>query len=98
MVKHMVFWNFREDFPQEKKEAFVSEANERFGALVGQIKGLTFAEVTLASLPGCTRDLMLLTELETAEDIEGYQKSPLHLAVANELVRPATCDRVCFDC
>ena len=98
MVKHMVFWNFKEEKTQEEKEAFVAEANRRFHALVGQIPGLTYAEVKLGSLPGCNRDLMLLTELGTAEEIEGYQKSPLHLSVANELMRPATCDRVCFDC
>lgn len=43
MVKHLVMWNFKEDFPEEKKEALAKEADARLKALVGQIKGLTFA-------------------------------------------------------
>lgn len=44
MVKHLVMWNFKEDFPEEKKEALAKEADARLKALVGQIKGLTSAE------------------------------------------------------
>lgn len=39
MVKHLVMWNFREGFPEEKKEEKAREADERLKALVGQIKG-----------------------------------------------------------
>ena len=50
MVKHLVMWNFKEDFPEEKKEALAKEADARLKALVGQIKGLTFAEMKLNKL------------------------------------------------
>lgn len=52
MVKHLVMWNFKEDFPEEKKETLAKEADARLKALVGQIKGLTFAEMKLNRLPG----------------------------------------------
>ena len=55
MVKHLVMWNFKEDFPEEKKEALAKEADARLKALVGQIKGLTFAEINLNRLPGSNR-------------------------------------------
>ena len=45
MVKHLVMWNFKEDFPEEKKEEMAKEADARLKALVGQIKGLSFAEM-----------------------------------------------------
>ena len=79
MVKHLVMWNFKEDFPEEKKEALAKEADARLKALVGQIKGLTFAEMKLNRLPAA------------------YQVHPLHVAVATEIIKPATCDRACFD-
>ena len=97
MVKHLVMWNFKEDFPEEKKDEMAKETDARLKALVGQIKGLTFAEMRLNQLPGSNRDLLLVAELETAEDLEAYQTHPLHVAVANEVIKPAACDRVCFD-
>ncbi len=97
MVKHLVMWNFREDFPEEKKEEMVLEADRRFKALVGQIQGLAFAEMRLNRLPGSTRELLLICDLDTAEELDAYQKHPLHVAVASEVIKPAACDRVCFD-
>ena len=97
MVKHLVMWNFREDFPEEKKELMAKEADARLKALVGQVPGLVFAEMKLNRLPGSSRELLLISDLETAEDLEGYQVHPLHVAVANEVIKPATCDRACFD-
>lgn len=97
MVKHIVMWNFQKDFPEEKKEALAKEADDRLKALVGQIKGLTFAEMKLNRLPGSNRDLMLVSDLDTPEDLEAYQVHPLHVAVATEVIKPVTCDRACFD-
>ena len=97
MVKHLVMWNFKEDFPEEKKEETACEADRRLKALVGQIKGLTFAEMRLNRLHGSSRELLLISELETPEDLDAYQIHPLHTAVAEEVIKPAACDRVCFD-
>ena len=90
MVKHLVMWNFKEDFPEEKKETLAKEADARLKALVGQIKGLTFAEMKLNRLPGSNRELLLVSDVETAEDLAAYQVHPLHVAVATEIIKPAT--------
>lgn len=97
MVKHLVMWNFKENFPEEKKEAFAKEADARLKALVGQIEGLSFAEMKLNQLPGSNRELLLVSDVDTAEHLAAYQVHPLHVAVATELIKPATCDRACFD-
>ncbi|NBK92729.1 Dabb family protein [bacterium 1XD21-13] len=97
MVKHLVMWNFKEDFPEEKKAEMAREADRRLKALVGQIRGLTFAEMRLNQLHGSNRELLLISELETPEDLDAYQVHPLHVAVAEEVIKPAACDRVCFD-
>ena len=97
MVKHLVLWNFKEDFPEEKKAEMAREADRRLKALVGQIRGLTFAEMRLNQLHGSNRELLLISELETPEDLDAYQVHPLHVAVAEEVIKPAACDRVCFD-
>ncbi len=97
MVKHLVMWNFKEDFPEDKKAEMAREADRRLKALVGQIRGLTFAEMRLNQLHGSNRELLLISELETPEDLDAYQVHPLHVAVAEEVIKPAACDRVCFD-
>jgi len=44
MLKHLVMWNFKEDFSGgEERGPWQKEADARLKALVGQIKGLTFA-------------------------------------------------------
>lgn len=97
MVKHLVMWNFKEDFAEDKKAEMAREADRRLKALVGQIRGLTFAEMRLNQLHGSNRELLLISELETPEDLDAYQVHPLHVAVAEEVIKPAACDRVCFD-
>ena len=97
MVKHLVMWNFKEDFPEEQKEAVAKEADVRLKALVGQIKGLTFAEMKLNKLPGSNRELLLESDVDNAVDLAAYQVHPLHVAVATEVIKPVTCDRACFD-
>lgn len=97
MVRHIVMWNFREDFPEEEKEAFVARANERFHAMVGQVPGLRYADLKRNTMAGSNRELMLLTELDTPEELQGYQVHPLHVAVGTELMKPNTRERACFD-
>ena len=97
MVKHIVMWSFKEDFPAKKRESMAKEADARLKALVGKVPGLRFAEMKLNRLPGSNRDLMLISDLDTPEDLEAYQVHPLHVAVAEEVIKPAACDRACFD-
>ena len=97
MVVHLVMWNFKEDFPQDKKEELAKAVDTRLKALIGVVKGLERAEMKLSDLSGSNRELLLISELDSAEDLAAYQIHPLHVAIAEELIKPNTADRACFD-
>ena len=88
MVKHMVMWSFKEEIPEEKKPELKAQIKEH-------LEGL--AEVVTDLLPSSTRDLCLITELESAEALAAYAVNPNHVHVADTYVRPNVCDRVAMD-
>ena len=96
MVKHMVMWSFKEEIPEEKKPELKAQIKEHLEGLVGVVPGLIKAEVVTDLLPSSTRDLCLITELESAEALAAYAVNPNHVHVADTYVRPNVCDRVCL--
>lgn len=101
MVKHMVMWSFKEEIPEEKKPELKAQIKEHLEGLVGVVPGLIKAEVVTEVvtdlLPSSTRDLCLITELESAEALAAYAVNPNHVHVADTYVRPNVCDRVAMD-
>ena len=97
MVKHMVMWSFKEEIPDEKKPELKAQIKEHLEGLVGVVPGLIKAEVVTDLLPSSTRDLCLITELESAEALAAYAVNPNHVHVADTYVRPNVCDRVAMD-
>ena len=97
MVKHMVMWSFKEEIPEEKKPELKAQIKEHLEGLVGVVPGLIKAEVVTDLLPSSTRDLCLITELESAEALAAYAVNPNHVHVADTYVRPNVCDRVAMD-
>ena len=92
MVKHMVMWSFKEEIPEEKKPELKAQIKEHLEGLVGGVPGLI-----KDLLPSSTRDLCLITELESAEALAAYAVNPNHVHVADTYVRPNVCDRVAMD-
>ena len=97
MVKHMVMWSFKEEIPEEKKPELKAQIKEHLEGLVGVVPGLIKAEVVTDLLPSSTRDLGLITELESVEALAAYAVNPNHVHVADTYVRPNVCDRVAMD-
>ena len=97
MVKHMVMWSFKEEIPEEKKPELKAQIKEHLEGLVGVVPGLIKAEVVTDLLPSSTRDLCLITELESAEALAAYAVNPNHVHVADTYVRPNVCYRVAMD-
>ena len=85
------------EIPEEKKPELKAQIKEHLEGLVGVVPGLIKAEVVTDLLPSSTRDLCLITELESAEALAAYAVNPNHVHVADTYVRPNVCDRVAMD-
>lgn len=97
MVKHMVMWSFKEEIPEEKKAELKAQIKENLEGLVGVVPGLISARVITEPLSSSSRDLCLITELESAKALADYAVNPNHVKVADTYVRPNVCDRVAMD-
>jgi hypothetical protein len=88
-VEHMVWFRFREDVPQAKRDDYAA----RLKALEGVVPGVLRIEVgenfTNRAL-GC--QLGLLVTLGSREALDAYQVHPEHVAVAQGL--RADCDQI----
>lgn len=96
MVKHVIIWNFKEEFTDVEKAEFATKIKSGIEGLLGKIDGLTHAEVNISPLPSSSGDLMLDTTFADEEALKAYQKHPDHLAVAT-FVRSVVEERKCFD-
>lgn len=97
MIKHIVFWNFKEHAEGADKAANVARAKERLQTLASRVSGIARLEVAAAE-PGfaCTCDLVLLTEFADRTAFEAYQNHPEHQPV-KAFMRAVTAERQCMD-
>ena len=82
MIQHIVMFRFLESAQGRSKEENLLAARERMLALREQIPQIRSLEVHLAvegSAPG-NYDFLLVSQFETMEDLELYQKHPAHVA------------------
>ena len=95
MVKHMIIWKFKEEVQdREAKKAAIKEALE---GLVGKIDGLLSMTIFTAPLPSSNGDLMMDSTFENEEALLLYRDHPLHVKVADTLVRPVMASRLAMD-
>lgn len=92
MIKHIVFWNVRDD---EKKQDNMAEMRKRLTSLVGKVDGLISAEVGFNYNPK-GYDLALYSVFKDKESLDGYQVHPEHLKV-KEFVHSVITDRCVVD-
>ena len=96
MVKHIVFWNLKEEAAGGNKAQNGQIIKEKLEALVlVVVPGLLKAQVGVNFNPK-GYDLCLYSELTSKEALDGYQTHPAHLAV-KEFVHQVICDRVVVD-
>ena len=96
MIRHIVFWNLKEEAEGKNKEQNAAVIREGLEGLVGKIDGLTMAEVRRNINPN-GMDLCLVSEFESKEALEAYQQNPLHIKV-KEYVHKVVTDRAVTDC
>ena len=96
MIRHIVFWNLKEEAEGKTKEQNAAIIREGLENLVGKVDGLLTAEVRRNFNPG-GMDLCLVSEFESKEALEAYQNNPLHVKV-KEFVHKVVTDRAVADC
>lgn len=94
MVKHMIVWNLKEDID---KDAVKAEIKKQLEDLVGKIDGLMEMKIEINGLPSSKGDLLMDSTFESAEALNAYAVHPLHVAIADGIVRPNTANRASYD-
>ena len=81
MVKHIVFWNIKNEVYGETKEQIMLRMKEMLEALNGEIPGLLFAEVGIdQNKTDASHDVCLYSEFPDWESLAFYQDHPKHVA------------------
>ena len=94
MVKHMIVWNLKDDID---KEAVKAEIKKQLEDLVGKIDGLIEMKIEISGLPSSKGDLLMDSTFESVEALNAYAVHPLHVAIADGIVRPNTANRASYD-
>lgn len=97
MVKHVILWKLKDEYPAEQIAEIKSGIKEGLEGLKGQIPGLIEIKVNTKPLASSNCDLMLDSLFENEASLKGYTTHPAHVAVANGKVRPFTASRTCMD-
>ena len=95
MVKHMIIWKFKDEVENKAQKAAAIKA--ALEGLVGKIEGLLEMYIYTVGLPSSAGDLCMDSTFESAEALAFYAKHPLHVEVADGLVRPYMAQRLSFD-
>jgi hypothetical protein len=94
MVKHIVFWNIKEELDIE---GVFEEMKVRVEAMNGEIPGLLKIELGRDFNDGeVAFDVALYTELEDKDALKVYQEHPMHLHV-KEFIGAVTSGRAVVD-
>ncbi|MBE6599961.1 MAG: Dabb family protein [Ruminococcaceae bacterium] len=94
MVKHIILWNLKEEFNTANVK---EEMKRQLEGLVGVVPGLLKMKIEIDPMPSSNVDVMLYSELESADALKGYASHPDHVRVADTYVRPYTKTRTVID-
>ena len=97
MVRHVILWTLRDQCYGPEIEYIKRGIKEGLEGLKGQIPGLVDIKVCTEALSSSNADVILDSVFEDAAALKAYATHPLHVAVADEKVRPFTATRTCMD-
>lgn len=95
MVKHCIIWKLKSDLEDKKQRA--EKIKSALEGLTGKIDGLMEMRILTQNLSSSSGDIMMDSVFISQDALNNYQKNPLHLEIANNLVRPSVCERLSFD-
>lgn len=96
MVRHVVGWNFQDDFSAEENKAHAEKAKYELERLKKLIPGIVELKVLISPAPESTRQIMLIGLFYTEKDLNHYQSHPQHESVGI-FISSVFKDRICFD-
>lgn len=97
MLKHVILWTLKPELSEEEKKAVRRNAKEQLEALDGKIEGLVSIKVHTEGLSTSNTDMMLDSVFTNKEALARYASHPLHVAAADNYIRPYYIERRCFD-
>lgn len=98
MVKHVILWTLKDEYSGAQIDEIRIGIKEGLEGLKGQIPGLLDIKVQTENiLNSSNADLMLVSTFKDEASLKAYSTNPIHVAVANEKVRPFTSTRSCID-
>lgn len=96
MVKHVIIWDLKDEFSDEKKAELKAEIKRSLESLNGKIEGLKELKIITDILGSSNGDIMLDSVFTDEEALKAYAADPLHVAAA-EVVKSSTKARKCID-
>ena len=97
MVKHIILWQLKDNLSDAEKTDILNGIKTALEGLNGKIPGLLSLKIITDKLPSSNADVMLYSEFENEDSLKGYSVHPLHVAAADNKVRPFTKSRTCID-
>ncbi|TBU90934.1 Dabb family protein [Phytopseudomonas dryadis] len=84
-VKHIVMWNLSGDTEQDRSRN-IQKLKDAFEGIRGEIPGLRLLEIGVDfSKVDYACDVVLYSEFDSVEALQGYASHPAHLRVREEL-------------
>lgn len=97
MTRHIVLWNLREDLDPAEKQERALAIKTNLEALKDEIDFLKEIHVYLNEIPSSNREIALVADFDSPEDLAAYIVHPAHKRVGSTFVRPYVQDRACLD-
>jgi hypothetical protein len=97
MIRHIVAWDFREEFTDEESKVYGEDIKRELENLKNLIDGIVSIKVLTNAMFSSDADIMLDSVFVDEEAYKVYKTHPEHVRVGTYVVRPKTCNRKCFD-
>ena len=96
MVKHIVLFKLKDEFPETDKLVVMNKFKEAIEALPAKISVIRKIEVGLNMNPGESWHIALYSEFDNLDDVKFYATHPDHVA-AGKIIAEAKESRSCVD-
>lgn len=97
MVRHIVAWNYADDFTEEENHKNAETMKKELRNLKNLIEGIVSIDLYINSMESSDSDLVLDSVFDSEESLKAYIIHPEHVRVGTNYVKPMTKNRKCID-